>query len=168
MPPAVSGTTTLTQSEDWLVNSLQNSATLQAMFGNVYVDEFPDPSNPDEYSELEFDGLFPSAMVFEPGEGGISYDHDADGGAFGYTHAIRLNVEIQKERGNGTNQNEARAFKNDVCGILEDLLAQSGTNERFAITNAVKTQAQWLQPDSVSGNQRMAAILELTFTASDG
>ena len=126
MPPTVPGTTTLTMSEDWLVNSLQNSATLQSMSGNVYVDEFPDPSNPDEYSELEFDGLFPAAMVYEPAEGGIYYNHDADGSQFGYTHTIRLNVEIQKERGTGTNQNEARTFKNEVTGILQDLLAQSG------------------------------------------
>ena len=165
MPPTVPGTTTLTKAEDWLVASLQASATLSGMSGHVYVDEFPDPTNPDEYAQGEFTGLFPAAMVYEPAEGGIDYNHISDGAHFGYTHTIRLNVEVQKERGNGTNQNEARTFKNEVTGILEDILAQSGERGKFAVSFATKTQAQWLEPDSVSGNQRMAAILELTFSS---
>ena len=160
----------LTQCEDKLVKSLQNSATFQAMSGKVYVDEFPDPNNStrDEYETVEFDNLFPAALIHEPDEGGINYTHEADGGAFGYIYSIRLNVEIQAERDlNMTTQDAARTFKNNVCGILEDILADSGKDDRFAISAAVKQVAQWLEPDVVSNNQRMATVLELEYNIGE-
>ena len=163
------GNSFLTECEDHLKASLEASATFAAMTGKVYIDEFPNPNDDtlDEYTVVEFDNLFPAALIYEPEEGGLEFNHVCDGGPYGYLHSIRLNVEIQKERGTASTQEESRLFKNDVCNILDELLAQSGTNGKFSITRAAKTQNQWLEPDMVSNVQRMAVVIELEYSAGE-
>jgi hypothetical protein len=170
MALTVAGTSILCQCEDSLITSLENSSTFQTMAGaghadQIYLDEFPRRADEtvDQYTPAEFDGLFPCAMIFENEEGGIEFNHTSDGGPYGYSHNIFLSIDIQKERGNGSNQDEHRIFKDQCLNILEDLLEQSGGDGTMAISRATNSRVMWIQPELDDANQRLVMTLNLEY-----
>lgn len=175
MAPTVVGTSTLCLCEDKLINSLSNSSAFQAFVGagdatealtRIYLNEYPDLDcdNDDEYTEQDWDSLFPSALILEEdGVGPIQYSHTSDGGPYGYLHSVTLHVGLETLRGTGNAENVHRTFKDACLNILQDLLAVSGTVGYFAITEARHSSVSWHQPGVEGGTERMRMVLSLVY-----